>query len=409
MTIKQQSYASENYSPLYFLASLGAGGMAVTFFMYLMFWVPHKGRPVPVFEDIASFWTSSSVASQVMIALAVTGIAVFAVLHYALLIWNFRQLPKFKGTEGYQTLHQTNAETQLKAVPLTLAMSVNTGFIVGLVFVPGLWSIVEYLFPLAILAFLAIGVFAFRLFGRFLGRVLDQGGFSHAQNNSFAQLLPAFSFAMVAVGLAAPAAMSTTAWVVGTSLALSTFFAMTAVLITVIALVLALNSMLQHGVAREAAPTLLIVVPILTVLGIAALRMDHGLHTTFEAHSAAADTFVFLTRILAVQLLFGLFGLLVLSRQHYAEKYLSDDGTRSPGSYALVCPGVALSVMIQFWVNKGLLANGLIEKFSVFYWGATAPALIAQVAMIALLIRLHRLHFSTVKPATGPLAPSSVH
>ena len=39
------SHAARAYSPLYFLASLGAGGLAVTFFMYLMFWVPHPGQP----------------------------------------------------------------------------------------------------------------------------------------------------------------------------------------------------------------------------------------------------------------------------------------------------------------------------------------------------------------------------
>ena len=32
-------------------------------------------------------------------------------------------------------------------MPLALAMSVNVGFIIGLTFVPGLWNIVEYLFP----------------------------------------------------------------------------------------------------------------------------------------------------------------------------------------------------------------------------------------------------------------------
>ena len=40
------------YAPLYFLASVGSGGLVVTFFMYLMFWVKHPGQPVPVFEDI---------------------------------------------------------------------------------------------------------------------------------------------------------------------------------------------------------------------------------------------------------------------------------------------------------------------------------------------------------------------
>ena len=43
--------AANRYSPLYFLASVGAGGLTVTFFMWLMFWVPHTGRPVPIFED----------------------------------------------------------------------------------------------------------------------------------------------------------------------------------------------------------------------------------------------------------------------------------------------------------------------------------------------------------------------
>ncbi len=41
-----------SYSPLYFLSTLGSGGLMVTFFMFLMFWVPHPGRPVPIFEDI---------------------------------------------------------------------------------------------------------------------------------------------------------------------------------------------------------------------------------------------------------------------------------------------------------------------------------------------------------------------
>ena len=50
-----------------------------------------------------------------------------------------------------QALRASNGETQLLAMPLALAMTVNVGFILGLVFVPGLWNVVEYLFPLAML------------------------------------------------------------------------------------------------------------------------------------------------------------------------------------------------------------------------------------------------------------------
>lgn len=45
---------------------------------------------------------------------------------------------------------------------LALAMTVNVGFIVGLVFVPDLWAAVEYLFPLAMIAFALIGFIVLR-------------------------------------------------------------------------------------------------------------------------------------------------------------------------------------------------------------------------------------------------------
>ena len=61
---------ADSYSPLYFLASLGAGGLSVTFFMYLMFWVPHPGQPVPVFEDILKYATSQDIIGQAMVAVA---------------------------------------------------------------------------------------------------------------------------------------------------------------------------------------------------------------------------------------------------------------------------------------------------------------------------------------------------
>ncbi len=385
--------AEEHYSPLYFLASLGAGGLVVTFFMYLMFWVPHPGQPVPVFEDIVQYATSQDLLGQAMVAVALLGIAFMAFMHFKTLIWNLRQVSGFKKSGGYEAIKGTNAESQMKAMPLALAMSVNVGFILGLVFVPGLWNVVEYLFPLAIITFVAIGIFAFRLLGQFFGRVLGDGGFDTKANNSFAQMLPAFALAMVGVGLAAPAAMSQTAWIVGTSLTLSTFFIIAASIIALVAMVLAVVSMVQHGTNPEAAPTLMIVIPLLTVIGIALVRLNHGLHTTFDVHGGAGEAFMLLTKLISVQVLFGLLGLAILRRQKYAQSFLAEGGKRSAGSYALVCPGVGLSVMIHFWVNKGLVATGLIAKFGAAYWIATAPALILQVAMILLVLKLNRMHF----------------
>lgn len=396
------SVAERSYSPLYFLASLGAGGLTVTFFMYLMFWVPHPGQPVPVFEDIAAAFATGGTPLRVAIGLAMAGIAIFGFLNIKALVWNLIHFRAFRATDAYARLRQSNGETALLAMPLALAMSVNVGFIIGLVFVPGLWSVVEYLFPLAMVAFGLIGWLAFAQIADFLGRVLSNGGlFDVTAHNSFAQLLPAFALSMVAVGFAAPAAMSTTPLTVGASLIVSTFFGTAAAVYTIVAAITAFSSMLQHGTAKEAAPTLMVVVPIMTVLGIMALRQFHGLHTTFESHMTAGETLMFLSRLMTVQLLFAGLGLLVLRRQGYFADFVFGNGT-SAGSYALVCPGVALNVMLHFWINKGLVATGLIAKFGVAFWGLTAVALVLQVAMIVLIFRLNRQHFGHGAPAAVP-------
>lgn len=386
------SRPSDTYSPLYFLASLGAGGLSVTFFMWLMHWIPHPGRTVPVFEDITAAFAAGSVVTQAMIAAAMIAIAFFAFLNIRSLIWNLGRYTAWRKTEAHAKFAATNAQSQLMALPLALGMTVNAAFILGLVFVPGLWSVLEYLFPLAIIAFLAIGILAFRLYGEFLGRVLTKGGFNMAANNNFGQMLPAFAFAMIGVGLAAPAALSSVQATAGIGLILSSFFFVTALIIIAVALVLGVRSMLENGVSAETVPTLMILIPLITILGILTLRQQHGLGEHFAAHSEAAGSMMMLTQLVALQVLFALLGLFVLARLGYAARFLF--GTEnSAGAYALVCPGVGFAVLMQFWINKGLVGAGMLDKFSAPYWALTAIALAAQFAMIWLVFHLNRRHF----------------
>lgn len=389
----------DRYTPLYFLAALGAGGLMVTFFLWLMFWVPHPGQPVPVFEDIAAAFASGSMAMRAMIGLAWAAIAILAVLHIRMLVWNLTEFAGFRRTPAYQALRSGNAETQLMAVPLTLAMAVNAGFILGLVFVPGLWSVVEYLFPLAMIAFLAIGLYGLRIMGDFFGRVFTKGGFDCARNNSFAQMLPAFAFAMVGVGLAAPAAMSATPLTAGISYVASTVFIVAAVMLGAVKLVLGFRAMLENGASDEGAPTLWVAIPIVTVLSIALMRQSHGLHAHFGVHGDGAGQFTMLTQMLAVQLLFGLLGWVVLRRQGYFGRFVTGS-EKSAGSYALVCPGVALGVMVQFYINKALVPAGLVEKFSAGYWVLSAIAIALQVVTIWLVVKLNARHFGAAPGGT---------
>lgn len=383
---------NERYSPLYFLASVGAGGLATTFFMYLLFWVPHPGRPVPIFEDIMAYLGSASTLAQSVTIFAMAAIAFFGLLNLRLLVWNLSEFAKFKKSDAFVNHQKTNAQTQVKAQALALAMSINVSFIVGLVFVPGLWGVVEYLFPVAIVAFLAVGVLAFRNLGQFLSRVLVEGGFDRAGNNSFAQLLPAFAFSMIGVGLAAPAAMSTVKTTAAVSLVASTFFLVTSIILMSIAVVLGFAAMMKHGAAKETSPTLLIVIPIVTVLGILVVRQDHGMHIFFDGHSSSGDTLKFLTTLISIQAVFALLGIMVLRAQKYWSHFITG-ADKSVGSYALVCPGVGFSVLFQFFINKGLVSNGIVDKYSAVYWAFTTIAIASQMAMVWLLFKLNHKHF----------------
>jgi len=393
----------ESYSPLYFLAALGAGGLVVTFFMWLLFWVPHPGKPVPIFEDILAAFSVGGLPAQAAILLAWLGIAFFAVMHLRLLAWNVGELIRFRAKPAHAALRNSNDETQLLAAPLTVAMTVNVGFILGLVFVPGLWSVVEYLFPLALAAFLAIGAWALALLRDFWGRILATGGFDCSRNNSFGQLLPAFALSMVGVGLAAPAAMSTQPWLAGASYIVSSFFIVTAVLLAAVKLVLGLRAMMEQGATPLSAPSLWIVVPIMTVIGIALMRQDHALHVHFGAGGGSAELFTRLTWFLALQLAFALWGLVVLRRFNYFGRFVTGREL-SPGAYALVCPGVALAVMVQFFVNKGLVGVGLVDKFGPAFWTVTIVALALQAVTIWLVVTLNRKHFG--REMAGRTAPA---
>jgi hypothetical protein len=125
------------------------GGLAVSFFMYLMFLTPHPDSPIPTFNSLAQTYRTASTGIVVMMTLALSGIVWFSVRHVQLLVANLRQVHAFRHTAEYATLRSTNAEVQLMAIPLTLAMSVNVVVILAALAIPGLWT-VELLIPAAL-------------------------------------------------------------------------------------------------------------------------------------------------------------------------------------------------------------------------------------------------------------------
>ncbi|MEJ2124439.1 MAG: hypothetical protein P8Y47_06390 [Alphaproteobacteria bacterium] len=387
------------YSPLYFLAALGAGGLAVSFFMYLLWLIPHKGSAIATFASIQTAWATGDLALQTIIAVSCSGIALFAFLHVRLIVWNVRQYLQWSRTPAYEALRKSNAETQLLVLPLTFAMSINVGFIVGAVFVPGLWDIREWLFPFALMGFGLVGVWAIRIFLDFIARVFTEGGFVPAKDSSLGQMIVVFTFSMVAVGFSAGAAMSHNHLVSAIGYMGAVFFAAAAILFGLIKLALGFRIMMEHTAAEETTPTLWIVIPILTVLGITIFRLKMALAHNFGTPSTPAELFSFLTIIVALQVFFGLLGWAVMRRINYFKRWISGP-ERSAGSYTLICPGVALFVSANFLVNVGFVKLGLIAPFSIGHMAVYLPLIILQLVTIRVFFLLNRKLLKQSEPVT---------
>ncbi|SDG55868.1 TsoY family (seleno)protein [Roseospirillum parvum] len=372
----------QGYHPSLFLAALGNGGLAVSFFMYLLFLVPRpKGTPIPTFDTLWPVLTGDPVMGG-LIGAAALGILVFAFRHYRLLAWNLKEYALFKQTEAWHHLKQGNGEVSLMAIPLTLAMTVNVSFILGAVFVPGLWSVVEWLFPGALAAFAAIAVYGVRLFLDYFGRIIVEGRFDRSQNNNLSQLIAIFAFAMIGVGFAAPAAMSSVPATSTIGAVLSICFLSGALLLALVKTVTGFQDMMAHGISEEGSPSLWLMIPILTVSVIALVRINHGLAVTFGSHPAPAGTLVLITALMGVQLVFGLLGLTVMRRLGYFRDYLRGD-KYSPLSFTLICPGVALFVVGNFFVHLGLIKTGLVDKYSLVHLALMLPLVYVQWKTIA--------------------------
>ncbi|MCI5075681.1 hypothetical protein [Oricola sp.] len=393
------------YNPLYFLSALGAGGLAVSFFMYIMWMTPHAGQPIPSFTTLLAAFQSGSFAMQALIVMSLAGIALFSVLHVRLLVWNFARFNAWKKTEAADKLRSGNAETQLMAIPLTLAMSVNVGFIVGAVFVPGLWEIAEFLFPAALLAFALIGVYALRLFADFMSRVLVDGGFHCANNNSLAMMLAVFAFAMVGVGFSAGTAMSHNHLTSVVGFMGASFFIVAAVLFAMVFLVMGFRSMMEHRANPETVPTLWIIIPFVTVVGIAIYRMKSALEHNFGVEWLAGDRFALLAVLFSIQLVFGFIGYAVMKRARYFETFVSGD-KKSSGSFTLICPGVALFVFANFLVNPGLVGLGVLDKFSIAYAVIYVPLVAVQLLTIKVFFQLSGKLITNEPRDTGAMVPA---
>ena len=378
----------EKFSPMCFLSALGAGGLGVSFFMYLMFLVPHPNSPMATYDFIMPALLKGDWLSFVT-SFSLVFIIAFTFLHFKLLFWNTKQFLLYKKSKAYKELLSSNSQITLMILPLTYAMTINVCFILGAVFVPGLWGVVEYLFPFALLGFVVVGFFALKIFFEYFSRLLIKGDFDFSKNNNLSQMISIFSLSMIAVGFAAPGAMSHNLVVNSIGIFGALFFASLSLLLIFIKFTIGFKSMFEQGLNLEAAPSIWIVIPILTLLGITFIRISFGLEHNYDTPLNKSSLFVFTSIIVSLQIIFGILGYMLMKKMGYFEKYI-ESTNKSSISFALICPGVAFFVFGMFFVNFGLAYNGIISKYSIAYFILMLPFIYIQIKTIIYFFKLYK-------------------
>ncbi|MBN1468904.1 MAG: hypothetical protein JW924_09275 [Fusobacteriaceae bacterium] len=385
-----------SYDPLYFLSSLGNGGLVITFFMYLMFMIKHPNTPLPTFEDISSVILNGNKFTAVLTIVVLSAIIYFAIANIKFLIWNIKEYFKFRKTNMFKVLKTSNSEVSLMAIPLSLAMTVNIIIITAVVFIPNLWLYVEYLFPFAVIIFSFIGIYALKIFSEYVSRIIVNGDFNFDKNNNLGQMISAFSFMMIAAGFSSPAAMSTLKSVSSISTILSIFFTSIALSIILIKLIIGVKSILQKGIDKEGAPSFLIIIPIFTIFGIIIVRLVSGISHTFLHHNPnPLIMFVALGIIASIQIIIAYVGYKVIKKTKYFDEFIYGE-KHSSGSYSLICPGVAFMVLGMFFIHWGLVKTGIINQFSLVYYLVLIPYVWIQLKTIFVLNKINKKHFPIV-------------
>jgi len=366
------------FSPLHGLASLGAGGLAISFFVWLLAFAPLGGLPVPTAEQLQL--ARQDLAWSGWIDFWVMMLALLALAHYSLLIWWFHR--SRVASHVHENLYSGEAHIFRLLTPLLLAMSINVTFVVGLVFVPGLWSIKEWLFPFALLGFAGLLLMALTRW-QAQRRLVKQEGFTY-QGKGLVELFTAFALGMIAVGFSASAAMSEMAiWhTIGTVMAIMTGgFALVAVADV---LRIRVRGLMGSPTAATATGSLLIGVPILTILGIAAYRLLMAGKHHFEMNLGAWSITALLATIFLTQLLIFIIVTPKLIRHAGWQTLVKADPQGA--SFSLICPGVGLFVLGMFLVSKGLLATGLIT--ATLAMGLFGLLALIQIATLGLFVYL---------------------
>jgi len=384
------------FQVLHILAALGAAGMTASFFFIVNFSTHHPGDVFISFDVLMRDYIGGTTPHQLVVQLYMLGATLSAMLHFFLLTRWFKGFNQFKQTPAYEALKSSNKEVQLMAIPLTLTMSMNVFFILGAMYIPGLFSevtimgmtaqLIDFMMVGAGIYFTVMLYMGLKIFSVYWMRLVD-GNLDFVDNSNLAQLIAIFAFGMIGVSLGA-LSMSHVDNIALYGMSMAYIVLTLTIMLGLIKLILGFKSIFEQGIKAPTSVTLLLPMVITGMIVVGLIRADVGaMHALEQARDANYHLMV-TTIGIGFSLIIGLFALSVMRRKKYFE--MLDKGELDGSAFALICPGFAFEVQLVLWLNLGLVFTGFVTFGSTAYFMLWIPMVVIQLVTIYYFVKLLR-------------------
>jgi tellurite resistance protein TehA-like permease len=348
----------KNFSPLLFLASLGAGGIAVIPFAFLNYTFPH---PKGLINIMQVHYDSIEIWQAVLFRFLEITMILFTLIHIVLSIILFVKLIGWMKNSGYKHFIDdplTNSAIMSPYISIVMTMNVFIGPV--RYFIPSFADNLQVFMLPALIFWAIIWLFLMRMEIKLL-RISFEKSFDITKIH-FGWLLHPFALGMLTVTGTGIAALSHDASVAHTAAFMSLisgsmgFFLLIVKMITLFKSHFAAKGMPE----RQFLPSFLIVIPNITLYAISAFRLGHYLE---HQHNAEMGSYFLIVMVLAFAfetwyLAFGLSLLRDYFKKHFAKEFYVSQ-------WGLVCPVVAYAVLGSF-VYKVFVPNLLLYILIIF-------------------------------------------
>jgi len=364
-----------SFSPLLFLASLGAGGITVIPFAFLQYVLPHGPGLITRAEVMQANF--SPLHSAFFLSLDAIMI-VFTLVHIILSVIFFKALIGFIKDSGYKNFINDPLKNSAILAPfISIVMTMNV--MIGPVryFLPQMSENLQAMMLPALLFWILLFVLLMRVEIKLLKTSFEKG--FDVSKITFGWLLHPFALGMLTVTGTGIAAMAKSPDIAHTAAFLSFISGSMGMFLFVVKLM----SLFQKHFAGEGLgekqflPSFLIVIPNITLYAISAFRIGHYLE---KHHGFHLDSYFLMVIAIAFafETWYFLFGFALL-RDYFNKNYFKKEFHVT--QWGLVCPFVAYGVLASF-------VFFVFAESAVFIGAAMLFLVLAIALYIDLFIRM---------------------